>query len=335
MVQINAIKIKKFSSKANGQYYDIRYNKSLDSIYLQSELNYQLLDDKQTVRIYKPASFNIYSDSIRSVLNTLDSLGNLSADTLFAKFSEQQRKPGKFDASINPSTKTIDIKNTFELTFSKPVYTFNPKAIQWKADTIYQADLDSNTHFRWNHTRTKLRFDATMDTTSYLQFQRAFHQQPDSSQTDTTKTKPVATKPEKAEPKQPTLSRTIDLVFDKGAFISIESDTLQELKQNYTFVQQKQTGKLIIQITTQIPSYRVQLINKQYQVIKEYPQGKRIQADNLPPSDYGIRILIDSNQDGKWSYGNILKNTEPEPIYIHPEFTSLRANWEVTMDITF
>jgi len=59
----------------------------------------------------------------------------------------------------------------------------------------------------------------------------------------------------------------------------------------------------------------------------------------VPPGTYKVRLLIDSNNNGKWEPGNILTNTPPEPIlyYTSDQNTTeliLRANWEL-IDIDF
>jgi hypothetical protein len=287
--------------------------------------------------MYKPEWFKDLSDSVQTTLYTQDSLGNSTIDTLFIKFSDQTRKPIKLEGKLTPQIKNIDVYNTFQFTFNKPIQSFDQKLIKWQKDTTYAVSLDTiNTRYSWNHTKTILTLKNTFDTTSYINHQRTLIKQIESNVNDSTEATPTTKQERGTGTKQPPrITRTINLDADKGTFISIENDTLDAIRQEFTFVQQKQTGKILLTLNTEQQSSRIQLINKQYQTIREFDQTKQLVINNLPPGDYGIRILIDTNQDGKWSYGNIQQNIEPEPIFVAPEFTSLRANWEITLDISF
>lgn len=332
LVKINAEPIRRISSKVNGQYFDSRYSKPIDSLVLPQNLFYQVLDDKISIRIYQPDNMKTVTDSLATILQAFDSLGNSAIDTVFAKFSDQVRKPGKFEVTITPKEGTLDVKNSFLLTFTKPIKSSNFNNIVWQKDSTYTAPMDSaSTKYQWNSTKTQLALTTTFDTTSYLAFQKQFIAQ---IPIDTTKTDSAQLKKRRSVA-QPSLSRKLDLVLQANSFISVENDSIAEIRKPITFFQQKQSGKLIVNITTDTPSYTIQLVNKQLMVIRQLKATSSLRIDNLPPGDYGFRFLIDTNQDGKWSYGNILKDELPEEIYLFPDFTSLRANWEVNLDITF
>jgi len=54
---------------------------------------------------------------------------------------------------------------------------------------------------------------------------------------------------------------------------------------------------------------------------------------NLNPGKYGIRVIFDENENGKWDTGNYLKKIQPERISYFPDIIDVRANWE--MEQTF
>jgi len=54
----------------------------------------------------------------------------------------------------------------------------------------------------------------------------------------------------------------------------------------------------------------------------------------LNPSDYYIRVIFDTNKNGKWDTGNYLKNIQPERISYHPKLEELRANWDANINFT-
>lgn len=58
-------------------------------------------------------------------------------------------------------------------------------------------------------------------------------------------------------------------------------------------------------------------------VYKNYLTGK-----------YALRVIYDSNNNGKWDSGNIKQKTQPENIWVDDTLITLRANWEQVTPIT-
>ena len=96
------------------------------------------------------------------------------------------------------------------------------------------------------------------------------------------------------------------------------------------------TGLLRLQVETTQASYTIPLLKDNGTVAYQTNEiNQNITFRNLSAATYTIRVLIDNNSDGKWSYGNLLKNQEPEQVYINPETVTIRENWELEMMITF
>ena len=53
----------------------------------------------------------------------------------------------------------------------------------------------------------------------------------------------------------------------------------------------------------------------------------------FPPGEYDIRILFDTNNNGKWDAGNYSKKIQPEKVIALPQRLSIRANWDNERDI--
>ncbi|MCM5662044.1 Ig-like domain-containing protein [Galbibacter mesophilus] len=66
---------------------------------------------------------------------------------------------------------------------------------------------------------------------------------------------------------------------------------------------------------------------KQELFIKE--QKYAYEFRNIDPATYLIRVIHDSNGNGKWDTGNYLKKIQPERISYYPDPVELRANWEI------
>jgi ABC-type microcin C transport system duplicated ATPase subunit YejF len=130
------------------------------------------------------------------------------------------------------------------------------------------------------------------------------------------------------------LNTTVNFQIENGAFISIENDTTKT--QNITFktFTKASFGTLNINLSTEYKSFTVQLLSKG-KVSYQSRDIKKVTFSKVTPGKYNIRILIDDNNDGIWSHGNILKNEEPESVYLYSEETSVRENWVIDLDISF
>jgi hypothetical protein len=48
----------------------------------------------------------------------------------------------------------------------------------------------------------------------------------------------------------------------------------------------------------------------------------------LKPETYRIRVIFDTNDNGKWDTGNFLEHKQPERVLHYPAPIEIRANWE-------
>jgi hypothetical protein len=124
------------------------------------------------------------------------------------------------------------------------------------------------------------------------------------------------------------------LFIRKSFFISVDNDSSLAMEQPVSVLQPETTGTLIVDIQTKEESYLTQILTNDYKVVQTtYNQPKSI-FKNLPPSNYLIRLIIDSNANKKWDPGSFYKKIEPEKIiyYINEEkehTTNIKANWEL------
>jgi hypothetical protein len=57
-------------------------------------------------------------------------------------------------------------------------------------------------------------------------------------------------------------------------------------------------------------------------------------SDKLfPPGDYEIRVLFDTNNNGKWDPGDYSKKLQPERIISFDKKLSIKADWDNERDI--
>jgi Bacterial Ig-like domain len=61
--------------------------------------------------------------------------------------------------------------------------------------------------------------------------------------------------------------------------------------------------------------------------------GKEWNNNMFTPGEYGIRILYDTDKNGKWTPGNYTKKLQPEKAVTLPQTLSVRADWENEREI--
>jgi hypothetical protein len=93
-----------------------------------------------------------------------------------------------------------------------------------------------------------------------------------------------------------------------------------------------------IEIRTTETSFLVQLLDNNYKVVQQQQNKPKVTFSDITPGDYQIRLIIDSNSNGRWDPGNYFKDEEPEKIiyYRSPDGTTsikgVKANWEIGTD---
>ncbi|MGB8704489.1 MAG: Ig-like domain-containing protein [Gillisia sp.] len=75
----------------------------------------------------------------------------------------------------------------------------------------------------------------------------------------------------------------------------------------------------------------VQLTDEKSKVKSEKysTSSNKLRFEYLNPGKYLIRIIYDSNSNGKWDTGNYLKKRKPEQIIYFPDTLEVRSNWDI------
>ncbi len=318
----NVKPLKLINSRPIGPYVESKFNKMIDTYTIHpTNLNHNIIgENRDVIRIYKP-EFVDYSDSLTLYLTASDSLNNTVTDTLKFAFLESNRKPASFSYTINRNILPLEDTFKLKLDFNKPITQTNFIGVSIQADSLvtYTPSFDT----AWNPNKTSLNLFGTYSVT--ILDSMILNSLPDSVKLDS-----LGNPHDNIQRSLP-----LDLVFPKGTFISVEQDS--SLSKTLSIQERKtsQGGKLLIRTITDFESYTLQLLNEKGKVAYQSSEKSEIIFNNISPGKYLIRILIDNNQDGRWSYGNLLANKEPEEIFIYAEETSIRENWVIELDIAF
>lgn len=60
-----------------------------------------------------------------------------------------------------------------------------------------------------------------------------------------------------------------------------------------------------------------------------YSDKPTLHFKDIKPEKYGFRLIVDSNNNGKWDAGNYRDSIQPEMVYYMPKIIEVMANWDV------
>ncbi len=341
LIHLDLSKFKTMTALPSGQYFDINFNKYITD-YDVKPINspHRLLvnsaKENRSLRIY-----NNFTDidSLQISFTAIDSIDTQISDTLFVKFIESKRKKEEFKWKLLPENKSkIEPKLEVTIDFNKPIVEVNTDSMFIQYDTTRIESIhDSLLH--WNKHKDQLTFLIEIDKSKAdtIAKQRIrFEEMKKDSLQKLNEEAPAKKQMAKTQQKDlPKINRGLQLYFGRGTFYSADMDTSRSKGYNYEFIKKEDFGIQKINVQTDYTSYTVQLVSEDFKIIDERENQKEIIFKNIPAGKYKIRVLIDSNNDGKWSPGNMLKQIEPEPVYIFPELLVIRADWETSLDLAF
>lgn len=90
-------------------------------------------------------------------------------------------------------------------------------------------------------------------------------------------------------------------------------------------------GVLTVHINNVDEHTIVQLLDEQENILKQHfiDSDQSIRYPYLYPKKYLLKVIIDSNANGKWDTGNYLKKIQPERVIYYQNILNVRANWEI------
>lgn len=309
------------NTRPTGPYVEIRFNKQIDQYTIKPDVyRHNVIGEKNDIiRVYKTESLN-YSDSLVAYLNASDSLGNSVVDTLKFKFIESNRKPAGFSYTVNKS-ETKPSFDSLSIVANKPIDSLFTSLISISKDTLASIAPTVSYSLNENNTIANITYRYSKELLDSL----TLHELPDSIKLDTLGN----VIPDLLE------KYSTKLVFDDAFLVSVENDSSTTKSVTIKEPIKRTGGKLNLRVSTSYQSYTVQLLNDQGQIKYVQKNSASMIFDQIEPATYSLRVLIDLNNDGKWSYGNLLNDEAPEPIYLNPENISVRENWEIDVDISF
>ena len=127
------------------------------------------------------------------------------------------------------------------------------------------------------------------------------------------------------------VNKEYNLIIHQGALKGLNNSKNDST--NISFYTKGESELAGLKINTSLKDivYFIELL-KDGVLLETIDAGKPLYFGKILPASYEMRLIVDSNQDGKWTTGNYFENILPEKVYYYPEIINLRANWELEVD---
>jgi uncharacterized protein (DUF2141 family) len=266
----------------------------------------------------------------------MDSLGTTISDSIYVKFEGNTARIEPFEATLTSGRlSSVNDSIQYRITANKPIKLFDPTLIKFTVDSVHiPFKLDSTVAYTTNRLKTELLFKVPQVFSTAKQYLDTLTS---TMLTDTTRIKADSVFATAAQYYKNLPRDRYELQSTAGWLISVEKDSAVSASINVIAPAIADVGLVRGAIYTTNKSYFIELINSSGETVTSLNNPRETyEFKNVQPGKYRIRVKIDTNENGEWSYGNIRKHTAPEPIFYLEEFFDVRANWELEgIDLSF
>ena len=324
-------------NRSRGNVYEVIYSKKLEKIRLIGSLNLKYsLNDNKNVIIYKNP---MVTDSLLVMIEAFDLSGNTSKDSIYVTFNDENEYKEEFNYTFNSYfKKELEDTINFSINLNKPVlnkdlnYRFVLDTIKIP-DSLYFFKLSKELNsfeglFKLNQNISSLFLDnhqkiysKNLKNDSLINLLNRYYQRIN--------------------------RKKISFMIEKGEVFSIEGDTLDQIKQDFTFNGSDFYGQIngTVFDTLGRKNLVTELISIDLKrVYKNRDVNPKFNFINIPPGKYYLRIYNDINNNNMIDVGSILYKNPGEDIIYNENEIEIRSNWVIedfifdvnnTVDILF
>ena len=309
-------------NRSRGNVYEIIYSKKLEKIRLVEDLNLKYsLNDNKNIIIYKSP---MVSDSLLVIIEAFDLSGNTSKDSIYVTFNDENEYKEDFNYTFNSYfKKELEDTINFSINLNKPVlnkdlnYRFVLDTIKIP-DSLYFFKLSKELNsfeglFKLNQNISSLFLDnhqniysKNLKNDSLINLHNRYYQRINRNK--------------------------ISFIIDRGKVFSIEGDTLDQIKQDFTFNGSDFYGQIngTVFDTLGRKNLVTELISIDLKrVYKNRDVNPKFNFINIPPGKYYLRIYNDINNNNKIDVGSILYKNSGEDIIYNENEIEIRSNWVI------
>ena len=324
-------------NRSRGNVYEIIYSKKLEKIRLVEDLNLRYsLNDNKNVIIYKNP---MVTDSLLVIIEAFDLSGNTSKDSIYVTFNDENEYKEEFNYTFNSYfKKELEDTINFSINLNKPVlnkdlnYRFVLDTIKIP-DSLYFFKLSKELNsfeglFKLNQNISSLFLDnhqniysKNLNNDSLINLFNRYYQGINRNK--------------------------ISFMIEKGEVFSIEGDTLDRIKQDFTFNGSDFYGQIngTVFDTLERKNLVTELISIDFKrVYNNRDVNPKFNFINIPPGKYYLRTYNDINNNNMVDVGSILYKNPGEEIIYNENEIEIRSNWVIedfifdvnnTVDILF
>jgi len=92
-------------------------------------------------------------------------------------------------------------------------------------------------------------------------------------------------------------------------------------------------GSILMNINIKNPSgnYIIQLLDEKENVLEHniLSTSGKVKFEYLSPAKYKIKVIYDSNRNGRWDTGNFSRKIQPERVQYYQKTIEVHANWDI------
>ena len=309
-------------NRSRGNVYEIIYSKKLEKIRLVGGLNLKYsLNDNKNVIIYKNP---MVTDSLLVMIEAFDLSGNTSKDSIYVTFSDENGYKEDFNYTFNTYfKKELEDTINFSINLNKPIlnkdlnYRFVLDTIKIP-DSLYFFKLSKELNsfeglFKLNQNISSLFLDnhqniysKNLNNDSLINLLNRYYQGINRNK--------------------------ISFMIEKGEVFSIEGDTLDQIKQDFTFNGSDFYGQIngTVFDTLGRKNLVTELISIDLKrVYKNRDVNPKFNFINIPPGKYYLRIYNDINNNNMIDVGSILYKNPGEDVIYNENEIEIRSNWVI------
>ncbi|QNF32674.1 Ig-like domain-containing protein [Adhaeribacter swui] len=220
------------------------------------------------------------------------------------------------DSAGNAKTDTVNIAFSGKKARRNPTFQVLPKASQVKGNEQFQLIFDAPLRLTNGPLLTLVEDSLTNRVLTYPQEVKA----------NSSKNILLFNLNSKAK-------ETIDIVADTTVLIPVSGDRFKKQKLNLTISEKDQGGSIDLKLKTDYKKYFLELLDKDFKILKTYNSPTSFSINDLEPGTYRIRVKIDEDLNGTWRAGNPDLKTIPEKVINLPRPIEVRVNW--VQDVPF
>ena len=324
-------------NRSRGNVYEIMYSKKLEKIRLVEDLNLKYsLNDNKNVIIYKNP---MVTDSLLVIIKAFDLSGNTSKDSVYVTFNDESEYKDEFNYTFNSYfKKELEDTINFSINLNKPVlnkdlnyrfvldtikipdslYFFKLSKVLNSFEGLFKLNQNISSLFLDNHQNI---YSKNLNNDSLINLLNRYYQGINRNK--------------------------ISFMIEKGEVFSIEGDTLDQIKQDFTFNGSDFYGQIngTVFDTLGRKNLVTELISIDLKrVYKNRDVNPKFNFINIPPGKYYLRIYNDINNNNTVDFGSILYKNPGEDIIYYENEIEIRSNWVIedfifdvnnTVDILF